>query len=127
MFCGSAECDGRSGHHKFVDDFESLQRLEWMVDVLKTEASDAADKERILGEVEAAEGGAQALNEHVSAAISGAVAASFEMRAAPTAGPAIQAALCGEPEQLAGIPAAELAAAVRVAAALDAVGPLRGL
>jgi hypothetical protein len=121
MCCGSVEFDAQTGNYKFVDDFLSLRNLEWMVNVLKAQASDPVDKDRILAEIEDSDGGAQALNHNVSVAISGAVAAESEGGIAMTA---IQAAMCGEPEQLADIPESALAAAVRVAAALNAVEPL---
>eukprot|EP01052_Picozoa_sp_SAG31_P011629 SAG31_NODE_662_length_13028_cov_3.364529_5_plen_313_part_00 len=124
MCCGSAKLNPQTGCHEFVDDEYSLQNLEWMVDVEQAQASDPVDRERIIGQINAT-CGAQALNDNVSASISGSNAASFEAGQYPQVAAAIQAALCGEPEQLEEIPDEALAAAVRVAASMDAVEPLR--
>ena len=51
MLCGAAEHDAASGGHRFVDDLNALQRLEWLVDVMAAEAADPADKARILAQV----------------------------------------------------------------------------
>ena len=75
MCCGSAVGDAATGGHKFVNDGLALNNLEWLVDVTAAEASDPADKQRILAEIAASEGGAAALSAWVSAAISGAYAA----------------------------------------------------
>merc|ERR1712023_424520 len=111
MCCGSAELNLQTGLYEFVDDFESLKRLEWMVDGEQAQASDPADQNRIIGEVNAT-CGAQALNDHVSASISGSVAVAAEAQKYPKVAAAIQAALCGEPEQLDEIPDEALKAAV---------------
>eukprot|EP01050_Picozoa_sp_SAG11_P033215 SAG11_NODE_11175_length_779_cov_0.713235_1_plen_146_part_10 len=124
MCCGSAKLNPQAGCYEFVDDFEALHRLEWMVDVEQAQTSDPADQKRILGQINDT-CGAQALNDNVSASISGSVVASLEARQYPKAAAAIQAALCGEPEQLEQIPDEALAAAVRVAASMNAVEPLR--
>jgi hypothetical protein len=136
MRCGAAVRDASAGGHRFVDDGLALQNLEWLVDVTKAEAADPADKTRILGQIAAAEGGAAGLSSDISGWISGAVAAAAEVlnaetttekTAATTVASAIQAAMCGEPEQLVALPAGQLPAAVRVAAALGAEAALAGL
>lgn len=130
--CGSAERDASTGGHKFVDDLQALGRLEWLVDVTTAEAADPRDKTRILGQVAEAEGGASALSADVSGWISGAVAAASEDSREVYYGrtgvsAAIQAAMCGELEQLEALPAGQLGAAVRVAAALGAEAALVAL
>eukprot|EP01052_Picozoa_sp_SAG31_P028795 SAG31_NODE_2809_length_5062_cov_2.636107_3_plen_314_part_00 len=124
MCCGSAKINPQTGCYEFVDDKFSLRNLEWMVDVEQAQASDPADRERIIGQINAT-CGAQALNDNVSASISGAYAAAAEARRYPQVATAIQAALCGEPEPLEEIPDEALATAVRVAASMNAVEPLR--
>eukprot|EP01052_Picozoa_sp_SAG31_P044917 SAG31_NODE_8007_length_1542_cov_260.273735_1_plen_227_part_10 len=124
MCCGSAKLNPQTGCYEFDDDYDSLWNLEWMVDVEQAQASDPADRERIIGQINAT-CGAQALNDNVSASISGSVAAASEAMKYPKVAAAIQAALCGEPEQLEEIPGEALAAAVRVAASMNAVEPLR--
>eukprot|EP01052_Picozoa_sp_SAG31_P025783 SAG31_NODE_2283_length_6016_cov_17.773872_2_plen_374_part_00 len=124
MCCGSAKLNPQTGCYEFVDDHDSLERLEWMVDVEQAQASDPVDRERIIGQINAT-CGAQALNDNVSASISGSVAASAEVLVYPKVVAAIQVALCGEPEQLEEIPGEALVAAVRVAASMNAVEPLR--
>eukprot|EP01052_Picozoa_sp_SAG31_P061399 SAG31_NODE_20482_length_573_cov_0.911392_1_plen_75_part_10 len=51
MCCGSAERNLQTGNYKFVDDLESLYRLQWMVDVEQAQAKYLEDQKRILGEI----------------------------------------------------------------------------
>ena len=136
MRCGAAERDASTGSHRFVDDQIALQNLELLVDVTAAEAADPVDKARILEQISATEGGAAGLSSDISGWISGANAADAEVYNAPTAAAkaasrstvaAVRAFMCGEPEQLAALPAAQLAAAVRVAAAVGAEGALAAL
>ena len=144
MRCGTGKWDASTGSHRFVDDNCALRNLEWLVDVTAAEAADPADKARILGQISVAEGGAAGLSSDISGWISGAVTAAAEAHAeahaeanfgggaaaesvSRTATAAVQAAMCGEPEQLAELPTEKLAAAVRVAAALGADVALAGL
>ena len=135
MCCGAVERDASAGGHKFVDDAYALKNLEWLVDVTKAEAADPADKTRILGQIAAAEGGAAGLSSDISGWISGAVAAAAEVHNARSAAAkaavtsiasAAQAAMCGEPDQLAALPAGQLPAAVRMAV-VGAEAALAGL
>ena len=128
MCCGAVERDAStSSGFTFVDDPEALSNLEWLVDVTTAEATNPRDKARILEQVAAAEGGATGLSSDVSGWISGAVAAADEASDSPRAAAAVQAAMCGELEQLAAIPVEQLGAAVRVAAALGAEAALINL
>ena len=140
MRCGTGKWDTSTGSHRFVDDNFSLRNLEWLVDVTAAEAADPADKAHILGQISVAEGGAAGLSSDISGWVSGAVTAAAEAHAeanfgggaaaesvSRTATAAVQAAMCGEPEQLAELPTEKLAAAVRVAAALGADVALAGL
>lgn len=108
MCCGSAERNLQTGNYKFVDDLESLYRLQWMVDVEQAQAKYLEDQKRILGEIKDT-CGAQVLNKSLSKLISQSVTVAVGRKKYPEKGRAIQAAVCGEPDQLAEIPDEEIA------------------
>jgi len=79
----------------FENDTEMLEKMYHLVNVMEAQATVPADRERILREVQEAEGGAAALDSLIKGAIVGAKAmAELQM-------PAVEAAACGEPEWLA--------------------------
>jgi len=68
MKCGEAH----PAESTFASDYETLERMPYMVNVLSAEASVAKDREDILRNVEAAAGGANALNSAIIGAVVGA-------------------------------------------------------
>ena len=130
MLCGSAVPDASSANgYKFVADFQTLNRLQNMVDVATAQASDPVDQKRILAEIELKfPGGMPALSADISGWICGAAATEHEVingHAATAA--AVRAAMLGEPGSLEALPSGELGVAVRMAAALGAEGALARL
>ena len=126
MCCGEADRVVSTGGHRFVDDFEALARLQWLVNVREADGG-AADKTMIFSQVLFSSGGAKGLNEWISNQISRTVAASFAAAAEAGAAAgsvlataAIQSALCSQPGQLAILTDRHLPAAVRKAAASGA-------
>ena len=127
MMCGSAmpEADSADGY-KFVADSAALRRLQWLVDVATAEASDPKDLKRIMAEIEATVGMA-ALSHEIAGWISGAFAAEAEADDFPAIAAAVRLSMLGELGPLEALSAGELAAAVRVAAALGAEATLAWL
>ena len=115
MLIGAAGADG-----SFVSQKGMVNNLCFSMDVQQAEASVPADKERILKEIEASEGGYGALNRMGIGAISGAVYA-MDQRA-------LLKAVAGDTAPLAALQSTkELDEAMRGAAAAGFLEPLRAL
>ena len=115
MLIGAAGDDGR-----FVPNKGMVNNLAWSIDVRQADASVPADKERILAEIEANEGGFGAIDRLAIGAISGAAHAMDQ--------PAVLAAVGGDESPLAALQSEEaLGEATRGAAAAGFLEPLRAL
>ena len=119
------EADGRRSAHYFSADNAMLARMQFLVDVENADATMAADKEMILGEIRARPGGTAAMDERIRAGLQ--TAHELSKLDSVEAASAIAAFLIGEPARLAALGADAKATGLRGSASAGQAAAVRGL